>query len=114
MGLSAGFHWDKLGVETDIAIKTGDSMKPTRSNLSVSGHRMKMHAKALGCEADVVMFDLEDSVPPEQKELARKTVITTLDKVCNTTKTIRVRVNAVDTPFAYKDIIEVAGRSLSC
>ncbi len=84
-------------------------MKPNRSNLSVPGHRKKMHSKALGSSADVVMFDLEDSVPPEQKQLARKTVIKTLDKIKDTSKIITVRVNSIETPFAFKDIIEVAG-----
>ena len=55
------------------------------------------------------MFDLEDSVPPDQKDLARKTIIKTLKKINKTPKKITVRVNSVDTPFAYKDIIEVAG-----
>jgi malyl-CoA/(S)-citramalyl-CoA lyase len=48
-------------------------------------------------------------VPPEQKELARKTIITTLEGIKESAKTITVRVNSVDTPFAYKDIIEVVG-----
>jgi malyl-CoA/(S)-citramalyl-CoA lyase len=84
-------------------------MKPNRSNLSVPGHRKKMHLKALGSSADVVMFDLEDSVPPEQKELARKTIIKTLGEIKDISKTISVRINSVDTPFAFKDIIEVVG-----
>jgi malyl-CoA/(S)-citramalyl-CoA lyase len=84
-------------------------MKPNRSNLSVPGHRKKMHLKALGSSADVVMFDLEDSVPPEQKELARKTIIKTLGEIKDISKTISVRINSVDTPFAFKDIIEVTG-----
>ena len=95
-----------MDISTDL--KIGEQMKPNRSNLSVPGHRKKMHSKALGSAADVVMFDLEDSVPPGEKKLARKTIITTLEGIRDTSKTITVRVNSVDTPFAYKDIIEVA------
>ena len=84
-------------------------MTPNRSNLSVPGHRKEMHPKALNSAADVVMFDLEDSVPPKQKALARETIISTLVKMKDIPKTITVRVNSVDTPFAYKDIIDVAG-----
>ncbi len=84
-------------------------MKPHRTNLSVPGHRQKMHPKAIESDADVLMFDLEDSVPPDQKELARITIIRTLEQIKNSHKKITIRVNSVDTPFAYKDIIEVAG-----
>lgn len=82
-------------------------MKPNRSNLSVPGHREKMHAKALASDADVVMFDLEDSVPPGQKSLARRTIIHSLGQIKKSSKILTVRVNSVETPFAYKDIIEV-------
>jgi malyl-CoA/(S)-citramalyl-CoA lyase len=82
-------------------------MKPNRTNLSVPGHRKKMHPKALSSDADVIMFDLEDSVPPEHKETARNTIIDTLEKIESTAKTISVRVNSTDTPFAYRDIIEI-------
>ncbi|MBW1864176.1 MAG: CoA ester lyase, partial [Deltaproteobacteria bacterium] len=38
-------------------------MKSRRSILSVPGHVEKMHPKARDSVADIVMFDLEDSVP---------------------------------------------------
>ncbi len=84
-------------------------MKPNRTNLSVPGHRVKMHPRALSSNADVIMFDIEDSVPPDQKDLARKTIVNTLSEIKDTRKTLTVRVNAADTPFAYKDIINVVG-----
>jgi citrate lyase beta subunit len=68
-----------------------------------------MHSKAFDSAADVVMFDLEDSVPPEQKNLARKTIISTLVKIRERSKTITVRVNSAQTSFAFQDIIEIAG-----
>ncbi len=93
-------------------------MTPHRTNLSIPGHQKKMHLKAIKSNADMVMFDLEDSVPPEQKELARNTIIETLDQIKKTdhiktidqvkTKTIGVRVNSVETAFTYRDIIEIA------
>ncbi|MCP4024303.1 MAG: CoA ester lyase [Desulfobacteraceae bacterium] len=82
-------------------------MKPNRTNLSVPGIMEKMHAKAIESKADVIMFDLEDSVPSDQKELARKTIIKTLSNLFGCTRTIAVRINSLDTPYAYKDIIEV-------
>lgn len=82
-------------------------MKPRRSNLSVPGHMAKMHAKACGSAADVVMLDLEDSVPVDAKEAARAQVIDSLLHLDWAGKTCTVRINALDTPFAYRDLIEV-------
>ena len=49
-----------------------------RSLLFVPGHRESMLAKAPGLLADAIVFDLEDSVPPSEKEAARKGVSETL------------------------------------
>jgi citrate lyase beta subunit len=68
----------------------------------------KMHPKALASEADAVMFDLEDSVPLDAKEEARRQVIQTLGTLTAKTPRIAFRVNALDTPFGYRDLLEVA------
>lgn len=83
-------------------------MKPRRSILSVPGHVEKMHRKASVSNADVIMLDLEDSVPLEAKDKARAQVIQSLLDCDWTKKTVTVRINALDTPFAYRDLLEVA------
>ena len=83
-------------------------MKPRRSNLSVPGHLKKMHDKASSSPADVIMLDLEDSVPVEEKINARAQVIDSLLNLDWSRKTVTVRINALDTPFAYRDLLEVA------
>lgn len=83
-------------------------MKPRRSNLSVPGHLQKMHGKACASQADVVMLDLEDSVPVDMKAAARAQVIESLRELNWERKTVTVRINALDTPFAYRDLLEVA------
>ena len=83
-------------------------MKPRRSILSVPGHVAKMHTKALASSADIVMLDLEDSVPPDAKEAARRQVIQTLNAPEAADRTLAVRINALDTPFGYRDLLEVA------
>ena len=83
-------------------------MKPRRSNLSVPGHLKKMHGKACESLADVVMLDLEDSVPVDMKNAARNQVIESLRELNWEHKTVTVRINALDTPFAYRDLLEVA------
>ncbi len=83
-------------------------MMPRRSTLSVPGHVAKMHAKALNSPADIVMLDLEDSVPPEAKEKARRQVIATLQSTEARQRVLAVRINALDTPYGYRDLLEVA------
>jgi malyl-CoA/(S)-citramalyl-CoA lyase len=83
-------------------------MKPRRSNLSVPGHMKKMHSKANDCQADVIMLDLEDSVPIAEKLNAREQVIESLLSQNWENKIVTVRINALDTPFAYRDLLEIA------
>lgn len=83
-------------------------MKPRRSNLSVPGHLKKMHGKASESQADVIMLDLEDSVPVAEKAAARQQVIDSLLSLDWSQKTVTVRINSLDTPFAYRDLLEVA------
>jgi len=83
-------------------------MKPRRSNLSVPGHLKKMHGKASESQADVIMLDLEDSVPVEEKSNARDQVIDSLLNLDWEKKMVTVRINALDTPFAYRDLLAIA------
>lgn len=76
--------------------------------LSVPGNREKMHAGAAVSKVDVIILDLEDSVPADQKAIARKTVIDSLLSLDFNTKSVSLRINSLDTPFAYKDLIQVA------
>ncbi len=82
-------------------------MKPRRSILSVPGHMEKMHRKALPGVADVVMLDLEDSVPLDAKEAARDQVIRTLLAQTPGKRTIAVRINGIDSAMGYRDLLEV-------
>jgi citrate lyase beta subunit len=86
-----------------------------RSTLSVPGHREKMVRKASGLDADAVMLDLEDSVPPEAKEEARKGAIRGLLDMRDQDRVRCVRINGMESPHAYRDVIEVleaAGHAL--
>ena len=79
-----------------------------RSTISVPGHIEKMHAKAFASPVDVIMLDLEDSVPVEAKHSAREQVIKTLTSVeAREGMGISVRVNGTDTPYCFRDAIEV-------
>lgn len=52
-----------------------------RSILSVPGHVARMHQKAAASDADVVMLDLEDSVPVSEKEKARRIVCDSINSL---------------------------------
>lgn len=65
-------------------------------------------AKAAASTADVVLLDLEDSVAIDDKVRARAQVIAALNQLDFGRKTVSVRINAADTPFMYRDLIEVA------
>ena len=66
----------------DGALADGDHMKNStclrRSIISVPANREKMVNKAFSLDADVIMLDLEDSVPVNEKEEARKRVVSIL------------------------------------
>ncbi len=83
-------------------------MKPRRSILSVPGNNKKMHKKASSCKADVIMLDLEDSVPPGAKEKARSIVIDSLLSLDWGDRIVTVRINGLDTSFAYRDLLSVS------
>jgi len=82
-------------------------MKPNRSILSIPGHVEKMHLKARESTVDVVMLDLEDSVPVEAKVEARRQVIQSLVDLDWKNKSVTVRINITDTPFCYRYIVYV-------
>jgi citrate lyase beta subunit len=78
-----------------------------RSVLSVPANREKMVLKAFTLPVDVVMLDLEDSVPVDQKEAARAQVAQALRQSDWGDRVRAFRINAMDTPYAYRDIIDV-------
>jgi citrate lyase subunit beta / citryl-CoA lyase len=92
-------------------------MRPRRSCLSVPGSSPKMLGKAPTLPADEVFMDLEDSVAPGEKESARGNVIDALRTGDWGDKTVVVRINAIDTRWAYRDVIDVvetAGQHIDC
>jgi citrate lyase subunit beta/citryl-CoA lyase len=79
-------------------------MRARRSLLSVPGDRPRFHEKAQQIPADEVMFDLEDSVAPANKEGARSQVLESLQRFEFPGKTVAVRVNQTETPWFEADL----------
>ena len=89
-------------------------MSRERSFLSVPASNPRRFETALATEADVVLLDLEDSVVPAQKPASRANIITAARELDWGRRRLAYRVNGLDTPFFYRDLIEiveeVAGR----
>ena len=88
-----------------------------RSVLAVPGASPRMHARAATSAADLVFLDLEDAVAPSEKEASRALVAEALRTLDWGGKTRAFRINALDTPWWYRDLIEVvetAGGALDC
>jgi citrate lyase beta subunit len=79
----------------------------TRSMLFVPASRPAMIAKAAASAADAVCIDLEDSVTPGEKAASRSHVVRALQELDFGGRVRIVRINALDTSFAYRDLVEV-------
>ena len=78
--------------------------KLRRSMLFVPGGNQKMAVKALGLDADSLIIDLEDSVVPQFKKEARKSV---KDFIVDTEfgdKEVSVRINSLKTEYGEEDL----------
>lgn len=78
-----------------------------RSVLSVPGSSDKMISKSLELPADEIMLDLEDGVALEEKEGARAKIIRAFKDHDWADRVRAYRINGLDTPFAYRDVIDV-------
>ena len=78
-----------------------------RSMLYVPASRPNMFEKAAASEADAVCIDLEDAVAADEKPASRAHVIRAFKELDFGRKLKAFRMNGIDTPFGYRDLIEV-------
>ena len=78
-----------------------------RSTLAVPGSNPRFIEKAASSAADVIFFDLEDSVAPDRKAQARKDVIAALNDLDFGDKSVSVRINGLDTHYMYRDLVDI-------
>jgi malyl-CoA/(S)-citramalyl-CoA lyase len=81
--------------------------RPNRCQLFGPGSRPAIFQKMAGSAADVINIDLEDSVAPSDKDSARANVIAATRDVDWGTKTLSVRINGLDTPWWYRDVVDL-------
>ncbi|MDR9482128.1 MAG: CoA ester lyase [Salibaculum sp.] len=82
--------------------------RPHRSALYIPGSKARALDKARELAADVILFDLEDAVAPDEKPAARATLAEELGKGGYGPRLRVVRINALDTDWGGEDARAVA------
>ncbi|MEH7828158.1 L-malyl-CoA/beta-methylmalyl-CoA lyase [Gemmobacter denitrificans] len=81
--------------------------RPNRCQLFGPGSRPALFEKMAASAADVINLDLEDSVAPNDKAQARRNIIDASHSVDWGSKYLSVRINGLDTPYWYRDVVEL-------
>ena len=81
--------------------------RPNRCQLFGPGSNTKLFEKMASSAADVINIDLEDSVAPTDKDIARKNTIEAINDVDWGNKYLSVRINGLDSPFWYRDVVDL-------
>ena len=81
--------------------------RPNRCQLFGPGSRPAIFDKMAASSADVINLDLEDSVAPSDKDSARENIIQAIGDIDWGNKTLSVRINGLDTPYWYRDIVDL-------
>ncbi len=81
--------------------------RPNRCQLFGPGSNAKLFEKMATSAADVINIDLEDSVAPTDKDAARANTVRAINEVDWGNKTLSVRINGLDSPFWYRDVVDL-------
>ena len=81
--------------------------RPNRCQLFGPGSRPAIFEKMAASAADVINLDLEDSVAPDDKDEGRKDIIQAIGDIDWGNKYLSVRINGLDTPYWYRDIVDL-------
>lgn len=85
--------------------------RPNRCQLFGPGSRPAIFEKMAASAADVINLDLEDSVAPSDKNSARANVIAAISDIDWGNKTLSVRINGLDTPYWYRDVVDLVEKA---
>ena len=92
-------------------IQPAPPARPNRCQLFGPGSRVALFQKMAVSDADVINLDLEDSVAPTDKDAARANIIAATHDVDWGNKYLSVRINGLDTPFWYRDVVDLLEQS---
>ena len=88
-------------------LQPAPAARPNRCQLFGPGSRPAIFDKMATSAADVINLDLEDSVAPSDKDSARANVIQAISEVDWGNKTLSVRINGLDSPYWYRDVVDL-------
>ena len=77
---------------------------PRRSALFMPGANLRAMDKARVLACDVVIFDLEDAVSVNAKEMARQQVVAQTSKGGYARRELIIRCNGIETPWFQDDV----------
>src|SRR6201999_4276725 len=90
-----------------FSIVTPAPARLNRSQLFVLANKPATFEAAARSAADVVMFEIEDGVPPAEKPAARRNLVAALNDIDWGRKSVSVRINGLDTPHMYRDLVDL-------
>ena len=82
--------------------------RPRRSVLYMPAANERALEKAKDLQADALIFDLEDAVSPENKELARDQACAAASSSEYGNRELTIRCNGLDTPWGSDDVVAAA------
>ena len=83
--------------------------RPRRSVLYMPGSNARALEKGRTLAADGLILDLEDAVAPDAKEMARQQIGAALEAGGYGARELIVRVNGLESPWGYDDVVAAAG-----
>ena len=84
------------------------TVRPRRSVLYMPGANTRALEKAQTLPADALIFDLEDAVAPDTKEVARANVVAAAHSKAYGKREIAIRCNGLATPWGKADVAAIA------
>src|SRR3954451_3459224 len=89
------------------------TIRPRRSILYMPSSNARALEKAKTLPADGIIFDLEDAVAPDAKEVARSQAVEAVSSGDYGRRTLTIRCNGLDTPWGADDLAAAAGSGAS-
>src|SRR3984885_4146899 len=85
-------------------------IRPRRSLLFMPGSKARAREKARNLPADGIILDIEDSVAPEVKPVARDQIAQAIAAGGFGRREVLIRINALDSPWWMEDVT-MAGKA---
>ena len=89
------------------------ALRPRRSALYMPAANERALEKAKGISTDAIIFDLEDAVSPDSKDIARAQAIAAVNSGEHGKRELTIRCNALATPWGHADVAAAAKARVS-